>query len=267
MGGSTTVNFNDTSEYMYRNSSIKKGGFRGNVGFTRTDTSLDVDGTEDVTRTQDQLLAADRDLLRQNIAVIHDCALNRMCSNATTLEGRADYAWDRAINLYPTLRTLLDDEITALKFETMQRIRLAEYAWRRIAGSSLNCAVAHLDSSAENELSVRVAGVVAEALQKYKMHETEAIARAFADNLNARLEPSKVMFAHVGTLWQILRGAQVTDVTDRDYTEARDEDTTVFDARGEFYHEATAIADNSGTYAGDADQAYADSVAIAGGIS
>lgn len=251
-----------TEQYIYRNSSIKKGGLRANVGFTLTNTDLSISGTEGIEKVQDSLTEADRDLLRANMSVIQDCALDRMCANADTLEARANRAWDRAIDLYPVMRDLLDDEIEAIRFETLQRINMAEYQWRRLAGSSLNCAVLQLQSSAQNELAVRLAGVVSEALQRYKVHETEAIAQAFAHNLQARLEPAKVMFSHTEALWNVLRGARVEDTTDREYEEQRGETTMVTDARGEYYNEATAIADNSGTYAGDADDAYS----AAGGV-
>ena len=257
-------NFEDKSDYIYRNSSTKKGGGRGYLDRTTTNTNLNIDGSEDVARDTQALLAADRTLLRNNIATIHNCALDRMCGNADTLEDRANYAWNRAVALYPTMQALLADQLEALRLETIQRICLAEYQWNRIAGSSLNCQVAAFKSEAESLLATRLAGVMAEALEKYKIHESQTISQAFADNLAARTEPSKIIFAHVTNLWEILKGSEIRDVTDRDYAEQRDEDVSSTKIGFELYYEALSIADNSGTYAGDVDDAWGLAQAAAG---
>ena len=264
--GSTTVNnnFEDKSDYIYRNSSTKKGGGRGNVQNTNTSSSLNITGTEDVARDTEALTAADRDLLRSNISTIHSCALDRMCGNATTLEERANYAWSRAIDLYPQMQVLLGDQLEALRLTAMNKICLAEYQWNRIAGSSLNCQVAGLKSEAESLLTTRLAGVVAEALERYKIAESQAIAQAFGDNLAARTEPSKIIFAHVGNLWELLKGSEIRDVTDRDYGEQRAESSNTTQVGFELYYEALSIADNSGTYISDVNDAFAAAQAVAG---
>lgn len=265
-GGSSTssVTMNGTEEYIYRNSSTKRGGFKGNIGYTDTSTDLDIAGAEDIARTQEILLAADRQLLRDNIATLTNCVLPIFCDQASDLRSKAETAWDRALTLYPDTKLQIDAEMLAIKEDTINRICMREAQWARTSGSSLNCVVQGMKNRAEIELARELAGVIASRLIEHKQHETQAIAQAFEANMSAKLKPAELAFNQIGTLYGLLRGGLVTDTTDRDYSENRDEDTHTLQALGEFYHEATAIADNSGTYESDASDAFAASQAIAG---
>lgn len=263
-GSSSTVNFNDTSEYLYRNSSTKRGGFEGNIGNVKTDTSLDVDGTEDIIREQEQLSQIERDRIAAMIGTLTVCATDQLCPDKQDLKARAQFAWDRAISLYPEHKSQLDILLGDLKTETINRICLAKNQWARTAGSSLNCLVQNMEIKAQIELARQIAGIVAESHMQFRQHETEAIAAAFNQNLQARLEPVKLGLSQIGTLYSVLRGAVVTEITDRDYTENRDEDTNQFTAMGKFFHEASSISANEGTFAGDANDAASAAQAIAG---
>lgn len=253
MGG-VTINFNDTSEYMFRNSSTQKGGFEGNVGTTWTDTDIDITGTEDVSRSQELLTGLDRTQLRSQIDALEACAVTSFCSDKSDLITRAGNAWDRALALYPTFKSLLDTQTTDLKEEILDQIYLMRSQWARTAGSSLNCLVQEMESDAQVELARRVAGVVAEQLRAFKEHETEAIRQAFEMQFAARAKMAEIGLSSMNTLWNILRGAEVQDITDRDYTENRDEDTNTINLLGKFYHEGIDISDSDGSYAlaGDA---------------
>jgi hypothetical protein len=246
--GGTTVNFNDTSEYMFRNSSTKKGGFEGNIGTTTTDVALDISGTEDISRTGSLLDAADRTQLRAAIASLETCTVDSFCTDKGDLVTRAGTAWDRAIALYPTFAALLEDELDDLKAEMLAQIYQNQNQWARIAGSSLNCLVANMTSAAQVDMTRRVAGVIAERLARFKEHETQAIVQAFEIQMNARARMQETGMSGLNALWQVLRGAETTELTDRDYTEARDEDNTTFNLLGRFYHEGIDIADLADTY-------------------
>ncbi len=263
-GSSSSVTFNDTSEYLYRNSSTKRGGFEGNIGNVNTDTSLDVSGTEDIIREQEQLSQTERNRVASMITTLTACATDQLCGDKADLKTRAGTAWDRALSLYPEHKAQLDILLDDLKTDTIDRICLAKTQWARTAGSSLNCLVQSMEARAQVELARRIAGIVAESHMQFRQHETDAIAAAFTMNMQARLEPVKLGLSQIGTLYSILRGAVVTEVTDRGYTEARDEDTNQFTAMGKFFHEASSIAASEGTYAGDADDAIGAAQAIAG---
>lgn len=244
----TTINFYDTSEYMFRNSSTKKGGFEGNFGMTDTNTDVDTTGAEDVTRTQTLLLETDRDQLRAQILKLEACAVDAFCTDKGDLVTRAGTAWDRAISLYPSFQSLLNAELEDLKTEMLNNIYLWRNQWRRTAGSSLNCLVQEMETKAEIEMTRRIAGHVAESLRRFKEHETAAIAQAFEHQMTARLRTNEVGLSSMNAIWSILRGSSVEDITDRDYTENRDEDQTTWNMLGKFYHEGIDISDNSGSY-------------------
>lgn len=255
------------AENIFRNSSTKRGGFRGNVGFTSTSSNIDVDGSEDIMREQDLLTDADRVLLRDNIKTLTDCVVTAFCADRTELKSKAQWAWDRAVSLYPTTKALMDAEMLVIRDEAIDRICAREAMWARTAGSSLNCIVQGMKNRAEIELAKELTGVMSKYLTDLKQHETQAVSQAFADNMSANMETTRVAFAQIGALYGILRGANVTEVTDRDYTEDRSENTTVIDARGEFYHEATSISDDQNTYAADAADAFTASQAVAGTVN
>lgn len=268
-GGGGEVNneitFNDTSEFVYRNSSTRRGGFEGVLTGGRVDTDLDISGTEDVVREQEEMTEADRVLLRDNIATLTACAVAQLCPDKATLGQRSDFAWDRAITLFPDLRMLLDAEIEDLREDTRAYICLWENQWARTAGSSHNSLVLDLKNRAVTELSRRIAGIIAERLHQYKQHETEAITQAFMDSLNARMQPTQIAYNHIGTLYGILRGSATTNITDRGYTEGRDERATNFQGTGKFFHDVTDISDASGNYDGELNDlaGAADVIAIA----
>jgi hypothetical protein len=260
MGGSTggatanneqTITFEDTSEYMYRNSSKATGGFKATIGLVNTNTSLDTAGAEDITRTQQLLLDSDMAELRADLEKLTQCTVDEFCADKTDLKTRAGMSWDRALALYPTYQAELAAQLDDLKAETYSRICLWESQWARTAGSSLNCLVQSMKNKAEVELARRIAGVIAETNMRMKEHETQALAQAFMDNMNARLEPDKIAFSKIGTLWGILRGSTVTDVTDRDYNENKDERRTEITAMGDFYHEVVDWSENDGSYGGE----------------
>lgn len=265
-GGRATANneitFNDTSEYMYRNSSTKRGGFEGSFGYVSNNTELDTTGNEDVTQTGEALPAADREKLRANIQVLNDCVLEQICPDKEDLKTRADKAWDRACNLFDDTRALIDDEVDDLKADTLNYINMWHSQWARMAGSSLNCAVNEMRNRAVTELNRRIAGIIAERLTRLKEHETQALAEAFRNNLDARMEPNKLAFMHIQALYGVLRGAETTQVTERDYDEAKDENSRQFTMMGKVFHDITDVSDNSGTYGGELDDAVAASQAI-----
>lgn len=261
------VNYYDTSEYMYRNSSSDKGGFKGTIGLVDVDDDLDVTGSEDIEQVQTQLLEADQEQLRDMIAALTLCSTEQLCADKLELTQRADAAWSRALNLYPVYAQLLEDELDDLKAETYAYICLAESQWARTAGSSLNCLVQSMKNKAEVELARRMAGMVAESLRRMKEHETEALRLAFEKELTGRMEPVKTGLQQIGTLFSVLRGATTTDVTDRDYTEHREADVMTKTAMGDFYYEGTVVSDNSDTYAAKVSGWAAASQAVAVGIS
>lgn len=253
-GGGATSNidqnltFEDTSEYMYKNSSRYTAGFEFDAGVVNTNTDIGVSGTEDVVRDQELLRDADQDDLRSMIASLTSCTTDQLCDDKADLKDRAGQAWDRAWNLYPTYKEQLDAELDELREDTIEYICLWEQQWARTAGSSLNCLVQSMKNRAEVELARKLAGVIAESNRRMKEHETQAIAQAFTDNLNARMEPNKLALGQIGALWGVLRGATVKDITDRDYTENRNEDTLQLTAMGKYYREAEDWSENEGTY-------------------
>jgi len=258
----TTINFNDTSEYMFRNSSTRKGGFEGNVGTKIVNVDLKVDGTEDITRTGTLLTDDDRAQLREAIVSLETCTVDTFCTDKADLTTRAGAAWDRAISLYPDFRTLLGDEIDDLKTEMLNHIYLNSNQWARTAGSSLNCLVQEMTTKAEIEVTRRIAGHIAESLRRFKEHESTAIAQAFEMQMNARARMQEVGLSGLNIMWGVLRGAETIELTDRDYTENRDEGNRTFDLLGRFYHEGVDVADNDGAY-GTATAAIGDSLGIA----
>ena len=256
----------DTSGNIYRNSSTKRGGFEGEIGLITTDSELDVTGTEDVTRTVDVLNDAERTRLADMIGQLTACTTAALCADKADFVTRAGAAWDRAWNLFPTYRAELDAELADMKQEMLDEICLMESQWARAAGSNLNTLVQRMRAKSVEELARRIAGMIADRRMQAKEHETEAITQAFEMNMNGRMEPNKAAFAQIGTLYSILKGSLTTDVTDRDYTEHRDEDEDKITAMGKFYHEAIDVSDASGTYASDVDAAWAASNLVAGGI-
>jgi hypothetical protein len=262
----TTITNNDTSEYMYRNSATKRGGFKGNIGTTRTDTNLDIGGQEDITRTQKLFRDADFVDLRRDIKTLTDCVLPLFCQDFNDLRSKAETAWTRALNLYPELKAQVDAELDAMKEDTINRICQREAQWARTAGSSLNCIVQSMKTRAEIELARELAGVVSSRLIEFRTHETQAIQAAFEHNLQAKFRPQELAFSQIGALYNVLRGGEVTDVTDRDYSENRDEDQNTLNDLGEFYHEVTDISDNSGNYASELDDVFGASQAVAGTV-
>ena len=265
-GANTTVNFNDTSEYMFRNSSTQKGGFEGNIGSTSTDVDTDTAGTEDVEKIATLLTAADRTQLRAQIATLEECAVNTFCADKASLVSHALMAWDRALNFQPEFRALLEDELVDVRAETMNAILMHEAQWSRIAGSSLNCLVAEMTTKAQIELGRRISGIIAEQLRRAKEHETEALKAAFEKEFSARARVTEVGISGINSFWQVLRGSEVSEITDRDYTETRNEDQQVTNLLGKFYHEGIDIADSDGAYA-LAGNAVSASQGIAGIIS
>ena len=256
----------DTSGNIYRNSSTKRGGFEGEIGLIDTDSQLDVAGTEDVTRTIDVLNDFERSRLASMIGQLTSCTTGTLCEDKADLITRAGQAWERAWNLFPTYRAELDAELADMKQEMLDEICLMESQWARTAGSSLNTLVQRMRAKSVEELARRIAGMIAERRLQAKEHETQAIGQAFEQMLNGRMEPTKAAFAQIGTLYSILKGTLTSDITDRDYTEQRDEDERKITAMGKFYHEAIDVSDASGTYAADVDSAWAASNLVAGGI-
>jgi hypothetical protein len=263
-GSSQTVTFNDTSEFMYRDSSTKRGGFKGNIGYVTNKVDTDTDGTENILRGQELMTLADRNHLNTQISALEACTINTLCADKAELKTKSDLAWSRATTLYPSLKALIDTEMDDLKTEAFNELQMWNWQWARTAGSSLNCLVGDLTVHATAEISRRMAGVLAEKMIGAKDAETRAIADAFTMEFNARVEPTKVALAHIGTLFGILRGANVTETTDRDYAETRAENSKQFTFMGEFYHEVTDISAAEGTYAGDLDNAYNLSSGLAG---
>lgn len=260
-GGGTTINFEDTSQYMFRNSSTQRGGFEGHVGAQYVDTDIDIEGTEDINRTQELLTEDDRDRIRATLAQLDAVSAAQIAGDRTDMTAKAALAWDRAISLWPDTKALIDQEVGDLKDEMLQYIFLWESQWARTAGSSLNCLVQGMRVKATTELTRRLAGIIAERTTRFKEHETQAIAQAFQDNLNARMEPAKVAFQQIANLYGVLRGAHTIDATDRDYTESRDEDVLRIDLLGKFYHEGIDVSDNDGAY-GLADSAVSASQTV-----
>lgn len=246
--GNVEINFNDTSEYMFRNSSTQKGGFEGNFGTKTTDVEIDIDGTEDVNRTGEQLTEADRTQLRAAIALMEASTVTAFATDKADLSTKAQVAWDRAVALYPAYRAQMQIELDDIRTEMLNTILLQTSQWARIAGSSLNCLVAEMRLKAETELARRLTGIVADRLMRFNEIESQAIAQAFDMNMNSRGQMQNMGLSNLNALWGILRGAHTTEVTDRDYTENRDEDNTTFDLLGRFYHEGVDISDNDGSY-------------------
>lgn len=251
MGCEVTNNFNDTSEYIYRNSSLDKAGFKVSYGDVDTDTTLDVEGTEDISQTQTLLTAADQEQIRGMIDTLTICTTEQLCQDKSDLMSRANLAWNRALALYPEYRIQLQADLDDLRAERHAYICLMEQQWARTAGSSLNCLVQGMRNKAEVELARVMAQAIAESNRRMKEHETEALRNAFEKELTARMEPVKTGLNQIGTLFSVLRGATLTDITDRDYTEHRNEEVNQHTLLGDFYHEAQSTAENSGTYAGE----------------
>lgn len=260
------MTINDTSGNIYRNSSTKRGGFEGEIGLITTNRNLDIDGTEDVIRDIDVLSAVERDRIADMISQLTACTTAALCSDKDDFVTKAGLAWDRAWSLFPTYRAELDAELVDMKAEMLDEICLLESQWARTAGSSLNTLVQRMRAKSVEELARRISGMIADRRLQAKEHETQAIAQAFEMYMNARMEPNKAAFAQIGTLYSILKGAITHDVTDRDYTENRDEDEDKITAMGKFYHEAIDVSDASGTYSADVDSAWAASNLVAGGI-
>ena len=247
-----------------RNSSTKRAGFEAEIGYIDTNTELDIDGTEDVTRDIDVLDDVERARLKAHITALSECTVTAFCSDKASLVAKAGLAWDRAWALFPTYREELDNELDDLKQEFMDYICLWEQQWARMAGSSLNSIVIRLRMKAQVELARRLAGMIAERRLQAKEHETQAIAAAFGNEWQSRQESNQLGFAQIGALYQILKGSKTVDITDRDYTENRDEDKRQFTLMGKFYNEGIDISDQSGTYIGDVSGAWSASEAIAG---
>lgn len=267
LGDGNSVTFEDTTEYIYRNSSIKKAGFKVSYGDVDTDTTTDTEGTEDITQTQTLLTESDREQLRNMILALTTCTTEQLCADKTTLQDRAQIAWNRALDLYPTYRAQLQAELDDLLAERHAYICLMESQWSRTAGSSLNCLVQGMRNKAEVELSRVMAQAIAESNLRMKEHETQALMQAFEAEMGSRMEPVKAGLNQIGTLYSVLRGAQTEDVTDRDYTEHREEEQDQNTLLGDFYHEAQSISDDEGTYTSDVSSLAAIAQAILGPLA
>lgn len=268
-GGATadnTLTFNDTSEFMYRNSSTKRGGFEGSVGLVTNSTNLDIDGDEEIVKAAVLLSTAERDAIKLQVKTLNDCVIANFCAERADLYDKARTSWDRAITLYDDTRADIQAELDNIKAEGVNMVCLNKLQWERTAGSSLNTTVLLLQADAEVALTQKLAALLAERIPQLRQAETQAMAQAFTDMLNSRMEPAKLALAHMGTLYGILRGSTVSDTTNRSYVEGRDEDSRQFTLMGKFFHDVTDIADNSGAYAAELDDAFGASTAIAGVI-
>lgn len=245
---STTINFEDTSQYIFRNSSRNRGYFEGEAGYTSTD---------DDHNTNTQLLQ-DAELIRLNgdIDALALVGVDQFASDKVDLVAKADAAWTRATSLYPIFQGLTDAKLDDLKADMLAQIQLMENQWARTAGSSLNCLVQRMQIDAETEIARRMAAVVSGDYKDMVQHETQAIQAAFEAELKARQGSNEVALNSIATLTNILRGAKANEVSNRNIHELR--------AMGKFGHEAEDWSDNNGTYSGEVGSLSSGAAVIAG---
>lgn len=238
MGGGTsktTINFEDTSQYIFRNSSRNRGYFEGDAGYTDTD--------DDRATTADLLTDAEMTRLNANIDTVIASSVDELAAAAADLQSRASTAWDRATSLYPVFKGLTDAKLADLKAEMLSQICLRTNQWAMTAGSSLNCLVQNMTTAAEVDLARRMAAVIADDYAGMVKHETDAIASAFEMELKAQLSPVELGLNSLNALLTILRGSHSTENVQRAVRELR--------ATGKFGHESEDWSDNNGTYSGD----------------
>lgn len=252
LGGSkTNITFEDTSQYIFRNSSRNRGYFEGEAGFVKTDDDTTRHLQDDQGTTTTLLTAAERERLNDAIDKLIACSVDEYCEDKLDLQTRAGRAWDRAIALYPTFKALTDDKLADMKAEMLAQICLMESQWARTAGSSLNCLVHNMKMRAEVELTRRMAGVVADDYAKMVTHETEALQQAFEMEMSARLKADELGMTTITNYTNLLRGALATEDTTRATTEDTSRDIKELRLMGKFGHEAEDWSDNNGTYSGE----------------
>lgn len=252
---STNITFEDTSQYIFRNSSRNRGYFEGEAGYVST--------SDDTDTTARQLTEAEVARLNSEIDALAAVSISELGADKTSLTAMADIMWDRAQDLYPTFKTLTDDKLADMKAEAIAQICLMESQWARTAGSSLNCLVGKMRTDAETEMARRMAAAVAADYSGMFQHETQALQIAFEAGMKARLSPVELGLNTLSSLTNILRGAYSTQDTNRDVHEVR--------VMGKFGHEAEDWSDNNGTYSGSvgslASAAGSISSAASGGIA
>lgn len=249
-GGSskTTINFEDTSQYIFRNSSRNRGYFEGEAGYVST--------SDDRTSNTTLLTDTELDRLNTQIDTMATLGIDGLVADKPELVDRADAAWDRAIALYPAFKALTEDRLADLKAEMLAQIQLMTNQWARTAGSSLNCLVQKMQTDAETEMARRMAAVISSDYKDMVVHETQAMASAFEAELKARAGVDETAINSVATLTNILRGSKAKEVDERDIHELR--------VMGKFGHEAEDWSDNNGTYSGEVSNLSSAATAISG---
>ena len=242
--GTSSNEFQDTSEFIYRNSSEKAAGFTFEAGTVNEDRSIN----EDIVVTTEALDAACRTDIKDMITTLKVDAQNHV-DDRDHLITRAHAAWDRAIALYTDFETQLTAETDDIKTEFTDRICAAELEWQRTAGSSLNTLVQDMKARSEAELARRLAGVISTRLQGFRNDETNAIANAFQHEFIAHHQTAQISLSQLIGLGNLLKGSIATQTTDRDLSE----DVDQIRAMGNYFRNAKTISDDQGTHSGEVD--------------
>ena len=241
LGGATSASTTnntteDTSQYIFRNSSRMRGYFEGDAGYVDTD--------DDRSTTADLLSTTEMARLNNNIDTLIASSVDQLATAAGDLQTRASTAWDRATSLYDTFKGLTDDKLADLKAEMLSQIYARQVQWAITAGSSFNCIVQSMTTEAEVDLARRMAGVIADDYAGMVKHETEAMASAFEMELKAQITPIELGLNSLSALMSTLRGSHSAENVSRDVKEVR--------ATGKFGHEAEDWTASNGTYVGEA---------------
>lgn len=255
-GGGASANneitFNDTSEYIYRNSSEKSGGGTIEAGTVRENRDRNTDISEDITDQSTALDQACRDQIKGMVTTL-EAQVTSLAQDTTDVQGLAQVVWDSALSLHDDVDAKLTDRLDDLKAETLNRIMSYELQWQRTAGSSLNCIVLDMTNKATTEMARRMSAVAAEMLFQAQGAQQDAIHTAFQDQMTARSQPRQLAFGHMGTLLGVLKGSLVDTTRNRDVLESMDENASQTKLMSNLFYSAKSVADNSGQYAGDAD--------------
>lgn len=249
-GGATannTLTFEDTSEFIFRNSSTDRSGFHVDAQYTDENIGKVTDLTDNQTETTELLDQACRDLIKQKVeamlAVADDTTINR-----DYLKDNALKAWDRACNLYPEYQLWSDDTVADILAEGVERICENKTQWSRIAGSSLNCVVQSLEVRAQTELSRKLFAERSRWRKDMLEHQTQAIRDAFEMEMAARMNTAQIPFTSAVGLLQVLRGAEATGTVARTTNEVADTDVQKVFLGGRYWVDAQSVSDDQGAY-------------------
>lgn len=225
-----------------------------NEGINRTVDQTRHADTQRLTAAERARLLSDIDGLRTDITATY-------YDDRRLMKGYAADDRDWAINLQERMHADIDARLAWAETELDRRIAAQYDTLSRIAGSSHNCYVSWFGMATTRDALNQRASINADMDIKALQAETSARDVSFKEGAIARLDSNDKEWQHDGTQWQLLKDALMThdetqhtdDVTARNIGETINENTVATKLALTSRGWAEDYADQSGTYAGDAD--------------